>query len=767
MATNTTTNTPYSPSQEYIPYDSDHDYEGAGSVVEEEFSYIHHRRAWLQARRGNPAGPPPPYAPNRQRPPNLTGLALSGGGIRSASFSIGVMQALAEKGVLERFDYLSTVSGGGYAGSSLTWLLQKQWRDDRGEIIPMGLGRDDLAFGTRWRPADGKDSENPTSKRSSTRSVLRHLRQNANYLLPGHGITWGSMLAVVLRGTLVSAAIYLCYLSATFIAIGGSHLLAAKSLKILGLAGISLLLFGLFSVCYAVATCSDSGRYENRRKFESSVKFLLYFALAAVILALLPISQELLARALEYFRLSGGFFEDGITGALGVISTIGGMVFGIFSFFASKKRGNTGAAIGAALLLFGLLYGAYFLAGILSPSSDRWSLPTALAIGGAALLLAFFTNINYLSLHRFYRDRLMETFMPDVGKVVNSEGYQADSAKEADRTALAAMCPVDYPLAPYHLINCNVIILESKIAKFHGRGGDSFILSPKYCGSNATGWRTTPTFMEGQMTLPTAMAISGAAVNPGAGCGGEGVTRQPLLSMLLTFLNIRLGYAAPHPKVERPEWWCKRPNFLYPGFRDLFLRWKVTEQSAMIQLSDGGHFDNFGIYELLRRRLKLIVVVDAGADPDFTFSELANAMEKALVDFGAFVHIRGEQLAPLIHKQGGLPAGEGLAERGYLIADISYNQSKGDQQSGKLVYLTTTFTKNLTADLYGYRKGHPEFPDEPTSDQFFDEKQFEAYRELGFQLTFEMLKDLQQGKVQRGAVELRNLLGLARSMPIG
>ena len=79
----------------------------------------------------------------------------------------------------------------------------------------------------------------------------------------------------------------------------------------------------------------------------------------------------------------------------------------------------------------------------------------------------------------------------------------------------------------------------------------------------------------------------------------------------------------------------------------------------------------------------------------------------------------------------------------------------------------------LTADLYGYRKGHPEFPDEPTSDQFFDEKQFEAYRELGFQLTFQMLEDLQQqakqekrDKIQKDAEQLLALIGLAGWAPI-
>ena len=61
---------------------------------------------------------------------SLVGLALSGGGIRSAMFSLGVLQALAGRNLLKYVDYLSTVSGGGYIGSSLTWLMSKKAADD-------------------------------------------------------------------------------------------------------------------------------------------------------------------------------------------------------------------------------------------------------------------------------------------------------------------------------------------------------------------------------------------------------------------------------------------------------------------------------------------------------------------------------------------------------------------------------------------------------------------------------------------------------------
>jgi len=305
--------------------------------------------------------------------------------------------------------------------------------------------------------------------------------------------------------------------------------------------------------------------------------------------------------------------------------------------------------------------------------------------------------------------------------------------------------------APYHLINTNVVLESSHIPKFRGRGGDNFILSPYYCGSNATGWCESRDFMDGRMTLPTAMAISGAAVNPSTGIGGQGITRQPLLSMLMGLLNIRLGYWAsnpdPNPRKKgatRPHGKQKPrgvPNFLFPGLCEIFLRSRLNEEGDFVQLTDGGHFENLALYELIRRRTRLIVLCDGGADPDYQFSDFANAVEKVRVDFGTLILADCEDLQPLVpRKKAGTKIAEDdieCAERGYIMCTIIYP----DNSQGRLLYLKTTFFEQLSADLYGYKKAHPQFPDEPTSDQFFDERQFEAYRELGFQTAWRMMQD--------------------------
>jgi hypothetical protein len=203
-------------------------------------------------------------------------------------------------------------------------------------------------------------------------------------------------------------------------------------------------------------------------------------------------------------------------------------------------------------------------------------------------------------------------------------------------------------------------------------------------------------------------------------------------------LNFRLGYW-----VSNPHYWQKwrggvrNPNFLLPGLWEVLLRNRLTEKGVFLQLSDGGHFENLALYEMVRRKLRLIIVCDGGADPDFTFSDLANAMEKVRADFGALIMIDNNDLRPLTPKRCDDPDGVACAERSYLVATIRY----ADNSEGLLIYLTTTFFKGVTADLYGYKKEHPAFPDEPTSDQFFDERQFEAYRELGFQAAWRMMQD--------------------------
>ncbi len=804
----------------YIQYDAgDIQYFGAQGVIEKELEYIRQRRAPSTQENGG------------TDELALTGLALSGGGIRSASFSLGVMQALAHNGWLKNFDYLSTVSGGGYIGASVSWLLSQEHDPDITGIRRFGLDRQTFPYGTY--PMSGSAPELRLKiKADDTRAagpdaspgldqiykgkLLRYLRQGAKYLTPGDGIDTMSLVAVILRGALVSLSVYFGLLLALFIL--AYPLLEYTPFQHMGLGpktGNIVLwaalvpggCFILYSLIYAWTTRSmsagkqqnadrkepnkKSSAYIHRQTYERRAANLLTLMVMLLVLGTVPLVYDTLkdlgketAVTSHDFQINGTRSADGtlrfsgaleapatgtmaatqdLPGWIGLLSTLFGALSGIFAFIKSgrRKKGHIPmglvVVVATAALWFGLLLLTYHIADWLL-CNHSWAFIGLLwgIIIAVAVAIGWRTNMNYLAIHRYYRDRLMELFMPDMdraldGKITTRAAASADKMPIHDLLAAnAGSGPAANP-APYHLINTNVVLESSTIPKFRGRGGDNFILSPYFCGSNATGWRKSEDFMDGHMTLPTAMAISGAAVNPGTGIGGQGVTRQPLLSMLMGLLNIRLGYWAPNPDpnpgktaaARRPgkQNPRKTPNFLFPGLYEMFLRSRLNEESDFVQLTDGGHFENLALYELIRRRTRLIVLCDGGADPDYQFTDFANVVEKVRVDFGTLILCDCESLQPLIPRRkttaGTADDAMQCAERGYIMCTIIYP----DNSQGRLLYLKTSFFEQLSADLYGYKKTHPQFPDEPTSDQFFDEKQFEAYRELGFQTAWRMMQD--------------------------
>jgi hypothetical protein len=122
-------------------------------------------------------------------------------------------------------------------------------------------------------------------------------------------------------------------------------------------------------------------------------------------------------------------------------------------------------------------------------------------------------------------------------------------------------------------------------------------------------------------------------------------------------------------------------------------------------------------------------------------------LEKARVDFGVSVDLDKEKLQKLIPatKPAQTEMGYPVAEQSYLIANVDYQD--GNPTPAKLIYIKTTLSNKVSADVYGYKRENPDFPDQSTVDQFFDEVQFEAYRELGWQITENMLDDDEVKKV--------------------
>lgn len=679
-----------------------------------------------------------------QKDDNYVGLALSGGGIRSASFSLGIMQALARYDAFKNIDYLSTVSGGGYIGSSLTWFLNKKWKYGKGKESDFGVDTDNFPFGT----TPNTHSETPGAGSQEKMSILRHLRQNLNYLFPGDGINTAAFTAALLRGIVFNILVYIPMLAVLLILLawlsGLGDYLEMRKLRYLiklsgGLFSLALIAGVIYGLVCGWARFKPTFLYKLRTFYLKTSGYLLIFSAVFLLIGSLPHFSENLANYIDKFITATGI-------------TVGGIITGIWGFGRTGSTSETKPKIptnliitvAAALLIYGFLLLGYELAELLIEKNMLFEivlgqyvyLAVILVLIVVGIIVGSLININYITLHRYYRDRLMELFMPELDKATSNLSAQA--AHVANTTYIHEMC--DYAagaVGPYHIINTNIMLPGSKITKFSGRGGDNFILSPLYCGSSATGWHRSDKYLHGKFTFATAMAVSGAAVNPNTGANGEGPTRNPLLSAIMGFLNLRLGIWVDNPNRHKPFKYYM-PNMWFPGLRDIFLPKFMDEESRFVELSDGGHFENLGMYELVRRKVDLIIVCDGAADNNFKFTDFANLVEKVRLDFGAIIEI---DLDPLIPKKGdnheyGL---EKMAEQGHAIGTIKY---RNKEKPGFLIYIKSTIVPKLPADIYGYKLTHKKFPDETTGDQFFDEKQFEAYRELGFQLGKRMLYSL-------------------------
>lgn len=699
------------------------------------------------------------------RPDQLTGIAVSGGGIRSAAFSLGVIQKLANHGILKNTHYLSTVSGGGYMGASLTWYLSRSFDGQpcygtAADKFPF-LGGEAAANRRRERSSVGeKQQDRPPP---DGRTIIDFIRQRSSYLVPGRGLGLLSAIGIVLRSVIVSLLGFFflfALLSMALIQIGAEAWGKQAAWWVAGVLVAAIPVTALFYSLLAPAPFGPAAGYRWRRLYQRFVGKLLGAALSLALAGLFLMFVPSWARG-----------EPVLLGldlpAAAATSTLGGALLG----FLGKKLTDIAPRLFAwllpvlpplalVLLVFGLGALGWWAARALI--DGRLEILGTVLLFGPAWLWAFATlaalylvyaNLNLTGLHRFYRDRLMETFMPDPDDVRADEPSSRTSANTTE------LCDMFGPAwtGPYHLVNANVVLLDSGRARYRSRRGDSFVLAPHYCGSEATGWARTDRWLAdsgfniirpvGPMTLATAMAISGAAVNPNTGADGRGVTKTATVSALLTILNIRLGYWALSPrKLERKG---KRPfafppNFLFPGLLQGVLGFGRTDRSNWLELTDGGHFDNIGLYELVRRRVRTIYLIDGTEDRETTFSSFANAAEKAYIDFNVRLSFKDEKGFIKLMRGADTDANPlnkayQLAERGFTTGTIEYPALKDEAGNvveegflGTLHYIKSTLTKDLPEALYSYRADNEKYPAESTADQFFDEQQFEAYRALGY-----------------------------------
>jgi hypothetical protein len=360
---------------------------------------------------------------------------------------------------------------------------------------------------------------------------------------------------------------------------------------------------------------------------------------------------------------------------------------------------------------------------------------SAVILLALALVLAWRVDINQFSMHLFYRNRLVRCYMGASNKQRKQQPFTGFSAQDDELLCNFSADPNNHYAGPYLLINAALNLVKTKDLAWQRRKAASFIFSPRFCGFHYTtdspeepapswlspnAYRATREYAHGKpggMHLGTALAISGAAASP-----NMGYHSSPALAFLMTVFNVRLGWWSGNPRHKKC--WDKASPQLGPYYLLCELTGNTNDERGYVYLSDGGHFENLGIYELVRRRCRYIVVCDGSADDGVRFEDLGNAIEKCRTDFGTDIEIDTTQLQP--------KTGSRESKWHCALGRIRYDLTAPGGSEGILVYLKTSLTGDEPADVRHYATANAMFPHESTADQFFDEMQFESYRALGY-----------------------------------
>jgi hypothetical protein len=368
-----------------------------------------------------------------------------------------------------------------------------------------------------------------------------------------------------------------------------------------------------------------------------------------------------------------------------------------------------------------------------------------------AALASYWVNINRFSLHALYRNRLIRGYLGASRQARDPDQFTGFDSK--DNIRAQELWP---PRARdgtnswslFHVINITLNVVSTKRLAWQERKAEPFTVSPLHCGSAYLGYRPSGDYGDypgkGGISLGTAMAISGAAVS-----SNMGYSSSPSVTLLLSLFNVRLGWWLGNPGVAGDtSYQTDGPRFaVKPLLTEAF--GLTTDERPYVNLSDGGHFEDLGLYEMVRRRCRFIVVIDAGQDADFTFEDLGNAVRKIYIDLGIRIRFEGLEVLrnrppeKVIRREAG-----GVAEQPHVtipyhaVGAIDYACVDGSEpgcENGFILYIKPAYHGTEGAGIKSYAAAHPTFPHESTADQWFTESQFESYRSLGLDIANDIL----------------------------
>jgi Patatin-like phospholipase len=770
-------------------------------------------------RRRNRNIAPPRVAGKPSTSKGLIGLALSGGGIRSATFSLGVLQALIEEDKFKFIDYVSTVSGGGYIGSCLS------------SVLNYPRATEDCFRNVRG-------AEDPPT--------VKHLRNSSNYLTPGRMFDKLRLPAMLLRGIVLNLFLLIpsIILGVFLTEIINETWHEIDAVSVSPFAVTLPLVAMIYLFAFICRTFKWRFNWDRRNAYELSLSKLL--ALTIGVLALIPIFWlvrlcvdgwwgDSVKRFFDFTSVEGGLYKalfvvSGLAIFALVINTIQNLsklsgvvlrcaigvlgpliIFSIYLVFCiifiespyfdksyaevlDRTATNQSCGNGSDNCqhrLNDLLTGKGFKAqgdnirvqitapeqtgGDAGGKSQEWKItfpagnqdqvvivkrtkgylfipelsifdflkqwngPSMRGLADldrrihwqfyvAGVLIFLFNivalDVNISSAHGFYRDRLSKAYL--------FQQHEDGSITSNDDQRLSALNQRD-TIAPYHLLNTVLNLPGSNDPNLRGRNADFFTISKCFSGSEHTGYCRTAQIenLDSHFNLGTAMAISAAAAAPNMGA----MTVKSYV-FIMTMLNVRLGYWAPNPLMinnakrrSRWAWPSVGPKYL---LKEAF--GKLGADDWYVNLSDGGHIENLAIYQLLKRRCKLIIAVDGEADGKFHFGGLVNLIRYADIDMGVNVEVELDGIRM---------NNNGLSKSHWALGTIHYGKGEeGNEEIGHLLYLKASVSGDENEYVKAYRQANPSYPHQTTADQFFDETQFEVYRALGEHIGRGALEDL-------------------------
>jgi hypothetical protein len=783
----------------------------------------------------------------RLTPIDRVGLAFSGGGIRSATFNLGVLKALHELQVLAHVDYLSTVSGGGYIGG---WW--SAWRA-RTKTHEFPIARQTV----------DPDKLDETLNREP--EEVRHLREFSNFLSPRIGFfqseTWNAIMAVlsaVVPAVLVASSV----IAVSFLVwLGINSVILADALKIptpavtwpdgltnlvvkwfsldrirtvtetlhVGFAPLLLIVITVGAYFFCERSWQRAGKAEGMssgwgkfwvwlamplliavgillgwpllsqlglldrkfngvcdwkwatglRKDEAGLSFSPYLFAAPILwaaIALIVFLPRVIIMRVAPVRVSGkvvSAIDRALSQMLGaaVIVTVVGFLWltgcwlkcdewgtkisaggalvsgGVFAFLRnwigrlslSKKAGFTDLIkplIPQILAYIAIALWAICIAVLLAELIGHGISPWAVFIVAAGIILGAITLFDpaQVSLHSFYRNRISRAYLGASNReaVKSAEENRQTEVRRYDDIQLHELSPTGAP-RPIHLVCCAANDLAGDHLDNLSRGSRSAVLS-KFgfaIGNYFHSWEKEKK-RPGHESLGLGSAITASAAAFNSNMGSLSMTLGAGVTFLCTALNLRLGLWLPHPVQTEIDGAPKVfPGFLFikemfgltnSGLRPALGTSNPKSVAKYVHLSDGGHFENLALYELVRRHCRYIIVSDCGADPQVAFDDFGNAVRRIREDFGVEIDI---DLAPL------KPNASRLSKQHVAVGAIMYDPRGAQKDTGVLVYLKPTLTGDEPCDISQYRTRNEDFPHETTGDQFYDEAQWESYRRLG------------------------------------